>query len=170
MNRKSLIKATLVAAFFFIAFGAWLLHAKIHPPAERAVNLIPFVAGFTSTFILTLLFCFRPTVFLAYLVNGMLCIVGIITMAHFSVAQWSLTNFQPPLTLVSLFLGTMMPDIIIVCGKFCLGKAIFDLESLKSDTSTTTPGRFWRWPNMGWWWVHFVGLTAVYVIGHLLWK
>lgn len=155
MNRKTLIKATLVAAFFFIAFGAWLLHIRIHPPLEKAVNLIPFFSGITSTLILTLLFCFRPTVFLAYLVNGMLCIIGVITMAHFALAERS---------------SGMLADIVIVAAKFCLGKAIFDLESLKSDTSTTTPDRFWRWPNMGWWWVHFVGLSAVYAIGHLLWK
>ncbi len=155
MNKKHLIKATLISAFFLMALGGWLLHARIHPPMEKATSLIPFVAGIASTFVLTALFCFHRTVYLAYIINGMLAIVGTITMAHFSLAEGS---------------WGMLPDIAILWTKFCLGKAIFDLETLKADTNTVPKGRFWRWPNMGWWWVHLVGLTAIYAIGHLLWK
>ena len=170
MNKKRLIKNTLLASFLLLALPGWLLHARIHPPPENAAYLIPFIAGLVSTLILTVLFCFRRTITLAYIVNGFLVIIGTITMSHHSVAELSKTGFQPPLTLVTLFTTTLLLDILIAWAKFCIGKAIFDLETLKADTNTVPRGRFWRWPNMGWWWVHLVGLTAVYAVGHLLWK
>lgn len=165
MNKKSLIKTTLILGFFLIALGGWLVHAKIHPPQEKAVNLIPFIVGTVSTFILPILFCFRKTIAIAYIFCGFTVIIGSITMTHFSIV-----HLQLPLTFISLLVATMLPDIAILWGKFALGKAIFDLETLKSDTTTTSSGYFFRYPNMGWWWVHLVGLAIIYTIGHLLWK
>jgi hypothetical protein len=31
-------------------------------------------------------------------------------------------------------------------------------------------GRIWRYPNMGWWWVHLFALSVVYAAGNLLWN
>ncbi|MFP4081816.1 MAG: hypothetical protein ACLFVG_03550 [Candidatus Aminicenantes bacterium] len=31
-------------------------------------------------------------------------------------------------------------------------------------------GKFFRYPNMGWWWVHLVALSAVYALGHFIWR
>ncbi len=165
MNRKKTIKAMLIAGLFFLALGGWLLHLRIHPPARGADYFIPFAAGIVSVFCLPFLFCFRPALALAYVINGFLVIIGTITMAHFSIA-----NFQGPITASNIILNTTFADIMILWGKFSLGKTLFDLEFLRSDTDVLVKGRFFRYPNMGWWWAHLVALAAVYTLGKILWK
>jgi len=165
MNRKKMIKVTLIASLFFLALGGWLLHLRIHPPARGADYFIPFVAGIVSVFCLPFLFYFRPTLAFAYVVNGFLVIIGTIIMAYFSIV-----NFQGPITASNIILNTTFADIMILWGKFSVGKTLFDLEFLKSDTDVVAKGRFFRYPNMGWWWVHLVALAAVYTLGKILWK
>ena len=165
MNRKKTIKAMLIAGLFFLALGGWLLHLRIHPPARGADYFIPFAAGIVSVFCLPFLFCFRPALALAYVINGFLVIIGTITMAHFSIA-----NFQGPITASNIILNTTFAAIMILWGKFSLGKTLFDLEFLRSDTDVLVKGRFFRYPNMGWWWVHLIALAAVYTLGKILWK
>lgn len=165
MNRKAAIKGALVGSLFFLALGGWLLHLRIHPAAKNPSNIIPFVSGIIGVFCLPLMFYFRPTITLAYLVNGFSAIIGTITMAHFS-----LITFKDPFTPVNILLKTTLADIAILLGKFFMGKAIFDLEFLKSETDTLPRGRFFRYPNMGWWGAHFFGLALVYALGKIFWK
>jgi hypothetical protein len=159
------IKAALVTSLFCLALGGWLLHLRIHPFSKNANYIIPFISGTISVFFLPLLFCFRPTVALAYMLNGFLAIIGTITMANLSIA-----HFDEPLGLGNILLNTTFADIALLWAKFALGKALFDLERLKSDTDTLPKGRFLRYPNMGWWWIHLLGLSAIYVLGKILWK
>jgi hypothetical protein len=156
---------TLLAVLFFLALGAWLLHLRIHPYAKAGENIIPLVAGIVSVFFVPLLFCFRPTIVLAYLINGFLAIIGTITMAHFSIA-----HFQGAVEFPNIILNTLFADIMILWGKFAVGKALFDLEFLKSEADAAAKGRFFRYPNMGWWWVHLFGASAVYVLGNIFWR
>lgn len=165
MNRKKTIKITLVMSLFFLALGGLLLHLRIHPVSKQESNTIPLISGIVSVFCLPALFCPRRTIALAYIVNGFLAIIGTITMAHLSMAR-----FQGPVTVSGILLNTTLADIAILWGKFAVGKAIFDLEFLKSDTDIIHRGRFFRYPNMGWWWVHLFSLTAVYALGNILWK
>ena len=165
MNKKNIIKAELAAALFFLGLGGWCLHLRIHPPLKNAANLIPFISGIGSVFCLPLLFCFRPTLALAYISNGFLAIIGSITMAHFSLA-----HFQGPITPEGIILNTTFADIAILWGKFALGKALFDLEFLKSEADLAARGRFFRYPNMGWWWAHLFTLAIVYALGNIFWK
>ena len=165
MNRKKGIKAILVAALFFLALGGWLLHIRIHPLAKDAENIIPLISGVLSLFCLPLLFWFRPTLTLAYIINGFLAILGTIIMAQFSII-----NFKGPLTLENIILNSLFADIAILWGKFSLGKALFELEYLRSDKDTAARGRFFRYPNMGWWWAHLFALAAVYTLGNIFWK
>jgi len=165
MNRKRVIKKTLIVSLFFLALGGWLLHLRIHSPVKDADYFIPFVAGIGSAFCLPFLFCFRPTLTVAYIINGFLVIIGTITMTHFSIVR-----FQGPTTAANIILNTLFADILILWGKFAVGKALFDLEFLRSDTDVVARGRFFRYPNMGWWWVHLAALTAVYALGKFIWK
>jgi len=165
MNRKKMIKATLIVGLFFLALGGWLLHLRIHPPAMDADYFIPFAAGIVSAFCLGFLFYFRQTLTFAYLINGFLVIIGTITMTHFS-----FVNFKGSITATNIILNTTFADILILWGKFSAGKALFDLEFLKSDTDVAIKGRFFRYPNMGWWWAHLVALATVYTLGKILWK
>ncbi len=165
MNMKKRIKAILVASLFFLALGGWLLHLRIHPLAKDADNIIPLISGIVSIFCLPILFWFESTVTLAYLINGFLAIIGTIIMA-----QVSIINFKGPPTLKNIILNSLLADIAILWGKFSVGKTIFELEYLKSDKDVARRGRFFRYPNMGWWWVHLFALAAVYTLGNIFWK
>ena len=165
MNRKQLIKTTLITGLFFLALGGWLLHLRIHPLSKDAANFFPYIFGILSVFCLPPLFYFRRTMALAYLLNGFSVIFGTILMAHFSVV-----HFQGSLTVANILVNTTFADIMVLWGKFVLGKALFDLEHLKTDTDVTAKGHFFRYPNMGWWWVHLVTLSVVYYLGNALWK
>lgn len=128
-------------------------------------NFVPFISGILSVIILPLLFWFRPTVTVAYIINGFLVILGTITMAHFSIV-----NFKGPLNPYGLIFYTTLPDIFLLWGKFAVGKALFDLEFLKTDQDQIPKGRYFRYPNTGWWLVHLFAWAAVYALGNLLWK
>jgi len=160
-----MLKATLIACLFFLALGGWLLHLRTHPLVQAEENMIPFLAGIASVLILPFLFWFKRTINFAYILNGFLVIIGTITMAHFSYV-----HFKGPVTLAGILMNTTCADIMLSWGKFIAGKALFDLEPLRAETDLTIRGRFFRYPNMGWWWVHLIVLTAVYALGHIIWR
>lgn len=165
MHRKKMVKITLIACLFFIALGGWFLHIRIHPLVKNADNVIPLISGIISVFCIPLLFWFDSKVALAYIINGFLVIIGTITMAHFSIV-----NFKGPAAPVNIILNSTFADISILWGKFAIGKALFDLQYLKSDKDMAPKGRFFRYPNMGWWWAHLFVLAAVYSLGNVFWK
>ncbi len=165
ISRKESIKTTLISGLVILALGGWLLHIRTHPPLTAGENLVPFIAGILSIIIIPILFWFRSTSAYAYVINGFLVIIGAITMAHFSIV-----SFSGPLTLSSLLFRTTLPDVLMLWGKFALGKALFDLELLNSATDTVPKGRFFRYPNNGWWLVHLLSWSAVYALGNILWK
>jgi len=165
MSRKKMLKATLIGGLVLLAFGGWCLHLRIHPPSKNAANLIPFISGVLGVFCIPLLFCYRRTLAWAYVLNGFSVIVGTVTMAHFSIV-----HFQGPVTLPNLLLTTTLADIAILWTKFVLGKTLFDLEFLRSETDPSPKGHFFRYPNMGWWWVHLFSVAIVYALGNMLWK
>lgn len=166
MKKKDSLQRTLLLAIFFLALGGWLLHLRIHPLAKDAENIIPAAACFISAIIIPVLFMFRSTISFAYLLNGMTVIIGTITMTHFSIE-----NPPPVWTLQTLLFGTCLPDIFLLWGKFAVGKALFDMEStIQRPDESVRGGRFFRFPNMGFWYVHVVTLTTVYLIGRYFWK
>jgi hypothetical protein len=166
MKKKEYFRLTLILAIFFLALGGWLLHLMIHPVAKGAGNYIPAVAGFISVIIIPLLFIFRSTTPFAYVLNGMTVIIGTITMAHFSIK-----NPPPVWTLQTILLGTLLADIMLLWGKFAIGKALFEMEiTINHPDDPVRSGKFFRFPNMGFWLAHVVALTAVYVIGYYITK
>lgn len=165
MERKKLLKTTLIAALLLLSLGGFLLHLRVHPPSQDPVNLVPFVAGVLAVAVVPLLFWFDATTAWGYVVNGFLVIIGTITMAHFSLA-----NFRGPVTAEGVLVNTTLADIFLLWGKFAAGKALFDLHLLRSAADTAPRGRFFRYPNMGWWWVHLFGMAVVYALGNILWR
>ena len=165
MVQKHKVRLLLVAGLFFISLGGWLLHMRIHPLHKLPANWVPFFAGLISVTAIPVMFLFRKTLAYAYVINGMLVMIGTITMAHFSFAH-------PPdqIRFQTLVMGTMFPDILVLFTNFMLGKTLFELEMLKTEETTGRQGRFFRYPNMGWWLVHLFALSVVYVLGHSLWK
>jgi hypothetical protein len=166
MKKKDYLRLTLILAIFFLALGGWLLHLRIHTIAKDAENYIPAVAGFISVIIIPVLFIFRSTTPFAYLLNGMTVIIGTIMMTHFSIE-----NHPQVWTLQTILLGTLLADIALLWGKFAVGKALFDMEStVNRPDDPVRSGRFFRFPNMGFWFAHVVTLTTVYLIGKYFWK
>jgi len=165
MTQKQNIRNLLVAGLVAASLGGWLLHLRIHPPGNSTVNLIPFIAGLFSIVVLPAMFYSKKTMAYAYVANGMIVIIGVITMGHVSLMRLPLH-----LTFTTIVLGTLLADIVLLFTKFLFGKALFELEMFKTIDAAARRGRFWRYPNMGWWWVHLVALTAAYTAGNLLWK
>jgi hypothetical protein len=166
MKKKDYLRVTLILAILFLALGGWLLHLRIHTIDKDAENYIPAVAGFISVIIIPVLFMFRSTIPFAYLLNGMTVIIGTITMTSFSIE-----NHPPVWTLQTILFGTCLADIILLWGKFAVGKALFDMESIvQHPDDPVRGGRFFRFPNMGFWYAHVVTLTTVYLIGKYFWK
>ena len=165
MNRKKVIKITLILGLFAVSLGGWLLHLRIHSPEKSAAYLIPFFSGIISVFALPLFFWSRRTLNLGYILNGFLAVLGTITMTHFSIA-----HYEGPVTWTRLFANTLFADIAVLWGKFALGRALYLLEFLKADTDSLPKGRYSRYPNMGWWWVHLGGMSVIYALGNILWK
>jgi hypothetical protein len=148
MTVKRNLRLSLIIGIWFLALGGWGLHLFIHPPAKETSNLIPFIAGLISVILVPLLFSFKRTLPYAYVLNGMLAIVGTITMLKYK----------------------LFPDILILWAKFLLGKVLFDLEMMKNEDTLHRKGRFWRYPNMGWWWVHTVVMSAAFLVGYYFWQ
>jgi len=151
---RNYIKAMLIIGLFFISFGGLLLHSAVHPAARNLYGYIPLAAGIISAIAIPVLFIFRKTLHLAYILNSFMVIIGVITMAHFSIVK-----------------HPIIPDIIVLLCKFMLGRALFCFELYQLDAPMKPQG--WRWiryPNMGFWWVHLVMLSAVYFLGNHFWR
>lgn len=149
-------------ALIFISLGGWLLHVRVHPTSFIAgepthpVNLIPFVFGVLNIIVVPILFNFKKTVLIAYLINGFGVIIGTITMAHVSLANWPET-----VSLSYIFLRTTLPDIFLLVPKLFIAQVILN-HYFPSGT-----GRFF---TPFWWTKHFAYLSVVYYLGNSLWR
>ena len=151
---KKKIKILLILGLFFVSLGGGWLHYMYHPYAETGFGWVPFIVGLITVLLVPILFYFRKTLHLAYLLNGFAVIIGIITMAHFSLAV------EP-----------LWANIVTLLSKFVIGRAIFCLEVYPLDSDPKPRG--WgliRYPNLGFWYVHLVAWSLVYFLGHHFWR
>jgi hypothetical protein len=165
MTQKQALRRMLLAALWLLGIGGWLMHLAIHPISEGGSNFIPFFSGALSVLLVPLLFSFKRTVAFAYVLNGMAAVLGTITMAADSLKQ-----LPVPLTLGALLLGTLLPDILLLWGKFAVGYGLFELELVRNEEQAHRQGRFWRYPNLGFWWVHLAAWSVVFYLGQVLWR
>ena len=164
MLQKNYIKYFLIVALFILALGGLLMHSAYHPVSMNGANYIPLFQGLLSLIVIPALFMFSRTTSYGYVLNGIDVIIGTILMAHFSYA-----HLPKEITLGSLIMKTNFPVILILWAKFGVGKALFHLEALTSLDAKHS-GIWWRYPNMFYWCVHLIGLSAVYYFGHILWR
>lgn len=152
---KKQLRAFLILALFFISVGGMMMHLRLHSPAKVLYGYVPFVAGMASTILITLFFCFRKTLHLAYILNGFTAIIGTIAMAHFSIKRMPI-----------------IPDILFLWGKFFVGYVIFNLtlRDVEAPAVKLKGPMLARYPNMGFWFVHLFMLSLVYYLGNLLWR
>jgi hypothetical protein len=165
MTVRTYTKTILLAALVTLSLGGLLLHIRIHPIAKNPANLIPLISCLLSIFVIPALFSFKKTVEYGYVLNGFLVIIGTIGMAHFSLVNW-----PAPATVGSIIFKTMLIDILILWSKFFIGKALFDLEFFGYDPHKAKKGITYRYPNLGWWTVHLVAISLVYLLGNLIWR
>lgn len=165
MTIKVSIRSILLGALVTFSLAGFMIHARIHLIAQNLSFIVPFAAGILSTAVIPALFWFKKTLTCGYLLNGFLCIIGTVTMGHFAIARWS-DPTSPP----DILLKSMVIDILIVWGKFFIGKALFDLETFGYDPDRPKAGVTYRYPNLGWWLVHLAGVTLVYTLGNRLWS
>ena len=165
MTQKDNVRFLLIFSLVVLALGGLILHTRIHPLEKDAGNIIPAVAGILSVIIIPVLFYFRQTVAYGYVLNGMTVILGTVAMAHYS-----LKHSPDVWTLQTVLFGTLLPDIIVLWAKLAVGKALFELELLRQPEAPARTGRFFRFPNMGYWWVHLFAISIVYSLGVQFWK
>jgi hypothetical protein len=165
MTVRTYVKSVLMAGLVTSALGGFLLHTRIHPVTHNWANLIPLLSGIIGVLVIPLLFGNRRTLHWGYVLNGFTAIIGTVVMAHFSLVHW-----PKPLTLETFFLNTLLADIMILWGKFFIGKALFDLELFGYDAEHQKKGVWWRYPNLGWLAIHLIAVSAVYAAGNILWR
>jgi hypothetical protein len=165
MTIRTYTKSILLIALVTLSLGGFLLHVRIHPVSQNSANLIPLISGVLSILVIPLFFSFKKTIEYGYVLNGFLVIIGTIGMAHFSIVHW-----PAPATLGSIILKTMLADILILWSKFFIGKALFDLEFYGYDPHKAKKGKTYRYPNLGWWTIHLVAISLVYLLGNLVWR
>jgi hypothetical protein len=165
MSARTYIKSTLLIGLLVLSIGGLLLHSRIHPVGANHSNLVPAISGVLAVLVVPLLFCFRKTIAYGYVLNGFMVITGTITMSHFSIAHW-----PNPATVQAVLLNTMLADILILWSKFFVGKSLFDLEFFGYEAAREKKGKSFRYPNMGWWFVHLGTVSIVYYLGHILWR
>jgi hypothetical protein len=165
MTQKDSLRVLLLFSMVVMALAGLIVHTRVHPLEKEAGNIIPAVSGMLSVLIVPFLFYFRQTVAYGYVLNGMTVIVGTIAMAHFSLKH-------PPemWTLQTAVSKTLLLDILLVWAKFGVGKALFELELFRQPDAPARTGRFFRYPNMGYWWVHLLAISIVYYLGIQFWK
>ncbi len=165
MTVKTYTRSILVGALVALSLAGFLIHARIHVITQNSSFIVPFVAGILSIAVIPGLFWFKRTLAYGYVLNGFLCIIGTVTMGHYAIARWS-DPASPP----DILLKSMLIDILIVWGKFFVGKALFELETFGYDPNRQKAGLTYRYPNMGWWLIHLAAVGFVYSLGNRLWS
>lgn len=165
MTTRTYVRSILLAALITLALAGFMIHARIHLVAQNASFLVPILSGILSVAVVPLLFWFKRTLAYGYVLNGFLCIIGTVTMTHFALARW----FAPTAP-HDIVLKSMIIDILIVWGKFFVGKALFELETFGYAPDRAKVGVTYRYPNLGWWLIHLLGISLVYYLGNRLWS
>jgi len=166
---ENVTRKTLILALILISLGGLLLHLRVHPPFGgdefQGSDLIPPIFNLLSLILVSWLFLKKETADLAYLLNGLAVIFGVLLMSHLS-----LIMLKADFSLKHLILGTTLADSLILLGKFMVGKALFESyypERVKRNWAWSVS---WRYLFNGWWVVHFIGIALIYTLGLLFHK
>ncbi len=165
LTTQTYTRSILLGGLVALSLAGFLIHSRVHLITQNPSFIVPFVAGILNIAVIPGLFWSRKTLAYGYVLNGFLCIVGTVTMVHFAIAWWS-----SPTAPQDIVLRSMLIDILIVWGKFFVGKALFELETFGYDPDRPRKGITYRYPNMGWWLIHLAAVSFVYFLGNRLWS
>lgn len=163
MTQKNNIKYLLLTGLVLCSLIGLPVHLMVHPASKLEVFYVPVISCLFGTIVVPLLFIFRRTIHYGYVLNGMTVIIGTVTMTHYSIHQFPL-----PFLFANILYKTLIIDVLILGMKFCMGKAVFDLEMFSGNLNSEHRGIWYRYPNMGWWWIHLVAIGIVYTAGHII--
>ncbi len=128
------LRNMLVLSFFLLSLGGFLLHTRIHHiwVKDAATGLVHFefeyllarIGSLAGVVLVTILFLSKKSATTAQVLNGMLCILGTVLMAHFA---W--VTMQRPLTLEKIILQSTLADILILMAKLFIGQVIYKMKT-----------------------------------------
>ncbi|MBI4651920.1 hypothetical protein HY745_11705 [Candidatus Desantisbacteria bacterium] len=133
------IRRSLLIALILLAFGALLLHLRIHPIYLKTnpdiidkTNLFAFLFPLIDLILISALFMSPKTSAYGYLLNGIFAVYAAVLMGHLSIYEYLIK--RPPLGLW-IFTSTL-PDIMLACADFFAGYALFHVLQLEKNNST----------------------------------
>jgi len=165
------LRALAVAGIFCMGLGGLLLHAKIHWIFKggefQPTNLVPLVATLTSVLIVTALFSTGRHSATAQLINGMACIIGIVTMTHYMIVE-----LDGAYSLKAILIYGTLADSLILAGKWALGQMLFEIDLDRAagrglNDRAKRPA-YWRYLRAPWWGFHLAAMGGVYALGVLV--
>ena len=143
-----------ILSLMLLSLGGWLLHVRIHPPSAASSYVVPFLFGLACFLIVPVLLSYRMTLLVGYLLNGFSAVIGVVLMAHYSLA-----DLPQPLTLTAILFRTTLPHVCILLTKLFIGQMILHHYF---------PSGLGRMFKTIWWVKHFCYFTIIYTIGHIL--
>jgi len=145
-----------IFAILFLSFGGWLLHFRAHNISENPAFYLPFLLGILNVVVVPVLFNWKKTALLGYLLNGFSVVIGTIVMAHLS-----LSGLPQPITFYHIIFRTTLADVFLLLPKLFIGHMIL------LHYYPTGVGRLF---TCDWWVRHFAYVTIIYTMGHFLWR
>lgn len=118
MIRKGLCCS--ITAFALISLGGFLMHLRIHPPFSFdpfeivLKEMLPFLLGLVSVFVLPFMFNCKRTVLWAVMLNLLIVSAGTVSMIYHSATHW---ESGMAFTVSNLMLETTLAYILILFAK-----------------------------------------------------
>ncbi|MFP4380488.1 MAG: hypothetical protein ACLFUS_08295 [Candidatus Sumerlaeia bacterium] len=114
----------MIWTLFFLSLGGFLIHFRIHtnPPDkgfQGTFYWIPVLFAIINVIFLPIFFSFRKTVPLAYLINVITVIIGIVLMLHFSIIDWT-----HPVNWYTVLFYSTIADCVILLARLAPGHYI----------------------------------------------
>ena len=145
-----------IFSLLFLSVSGWLIHLSRHPISDDLSNLVSFIFGILTIFLVPILLNSKKTYLIGYLINGFSVIIGTVVMATLSISHLSV-----PVSVSDVLFRTLLGSILILMTKLFIGQMI-----LRHYHPTGLGRMFTAW----WWTRHFVYFSIVFSIGHWLWR
>ena len=111
-----------IAGLWCMACGGFLLHVRIHPPTDDAINWFAVLVPAITATLVPVLFAYRKGMPWAYILNATSVVVGVSLMTWHSMTHWT-----RPVSALDILLHSTLADSLILLGKLPLAHMILVL-------------------------------------------